>query len=188
MQQQVKARIELKPDGPISFTGRVRPLRQGEAITITDVSDIHYFKNCGHCTVTMLQGELPEESGTDEPDPPAALSLAESEPVEDDDGEPVEAEADEVLEADGEEQDGGTDDEPAGEADESVEAGEPVSEEQSTEETAAAEAPSYVRAELELLSKAALIGRSSEDGLDLKLSMSMSKTAIIDAMMGAVAS
>lgn len=73
-----------------------------------------------------------------------------------------------------------------GEPEEPEAAAEGEPEEPAEEEQPDRPATSYVRADLEKLSKSALIQRATGDGLPVALNINMSKKDIIDAMMGAV--
>lgn len=186
----VKARITLKLDGPRTHNGRGRPMRQGESITITDVADILYYHGTGYHDVVIIQGRLPAIQGEPEaPEPEAPeLELPEEQP-EDAEEAPPEGDVDEDAEPEAEEQDDTTEEQDGGDEGEPADEG-GEDEPEAGEEQAVEGDTLYKRAELEALSKNALIQLAERDKLEangqpLKLNMSMNKPAMIDAIMAA---
>jgi len=167
----LSARIQIKETGPQSFTSNGRTLLKGSSIISANPAEIRHYMSCGCVEITILSGSLDAR----------AASTKAPEPVE---------QADEAA-PDSEEQEGGTEaadesEEPAEGEPEASEGEEPAEETTEGEPTAL---PSYARAELEVLNKSQLIQRAQADGLPamgVKINLSMTKTAIIDAMMAAV--
>ena len=90
--QVVTARIMLRPDGPLSFSGKGRTLKRGESFVTQDAADILYFRSQGSFSVDMLEGTIkqakaivarPEgrEVADEASNPPGERSAAKAPPV-----------------------------------------------------------------------------------------------------------